>query len=310
MRKTILAISLAVISHNTVAQCPSEEGRFDNDKLVGMANDLAVVTDKFTQLQWIKCPLGQTGVSCEGQAQTVAHSDATSVIESFNAGLNVEDQGWRLPTVQELLTITHLECERGYHDQYFNITHPYSEINDVFVKASEFKSYLDILFDEHAQALEAFNEQRSVDDEFDKKINEYIQVQSALYNLNGLSWSRENSNKMHKEIRPWLTENSPEFNAVNDTQSRFEMAPMVNKSYVDGSDIMSLRAIYGQGSPKIDQMYLTNKSDISVSFRVTPRLDTYRTPFFEVGYSYQQITLARTSWNGDYVRLVRDAPVQ
>jgi hypothetical protein len=64
-------------------------------------NGDGTVTDVTTNLQWMRCSLGQTwtGSMCRGNAQQYSLQDAVNVSYRFNYA---EHSDWRLPTIDEV----------------------------------------------------------------------------------------------------------------------------------------------------------------------------------------------------------------
>jgi len=72
------------------------------------------VTDVKTGLQWMRCSLGQTwqGGTCVGEAKAGSWQDALDAADALNRqGGYAGRQDWRVPTVEELLTLVY--CSSG-----------------------------------------------------------------------------------------------------------------------------------------------------------------------------------------------------
>jgi hypothetical protein len=64
-----------------------------------------------TGLVWLRCAIGQTwdGTNCTGDAQQLTWQQALQLAH----GYSVENiQGWRLPNIKELATVTERQCVR------------------------------------------------------------------------------------------------------------------------------------------------------------------------------------------------------
>lgn len=95
MKFLIAGVVLILAGHTTVAADPGE-GRFE------IIADGAVVLDRQTGLQWMRCSVGQMLVDdfCAGLANRYTW-DQAKALESDLAG----NRNWRLPTVEELQTL-------------------------------------------------------------------------------------------------------------------------------------------------------------------------------------------------------------
>lgn len=74
------------------------------------------VVDSYTQLEWQRCPAGQTlsDGQCIGEAEELTWSEALAYANEASA------DGWRLPNVKELNTIVDYACaEPAYHPELF-----------------------------------------------------------------------------------------------------------------------------------------------------------------------------------------------
>ena len=64
------------------------------------------VKDLSTGHLWAKCLSGQKGASCKGEAQTLTHMQAETLLHLT--------PGWRLPSHDELLTLVQNDCAAGH----------------------------------------------------------------------------------------------------------------------------------------------------------------------------------------------------
>lgn len=73
--------------------------------------DEGTVIDTSTNLQWMRCSLGQTwnGTTCEGNASQLTWQQA---LQEAHGYVFINKGGWRLPNLKELATITERSCLR------------------------------------------------------------------------------------------------------------------------------------------------------------------------------------------------------
>ncbi|MCG5547531.1 DUF1566 domain-containing protein [Halorhodospira halochloris] len=122
----VLEVSYANGEHypETASAIPSTEserlaGRYVIIRSEGGA-DGGIVKDVETDLQWMRCSLGQTwdGDTCTEEADWYDHSSAMNEAEEFNeAGGYSGHSDWRVPTREELRTLVY--CSSG-EPSYFN----------------------------------------------------------------------------------------------------------------------------------------------------------------------------------------------
>lgn len=112
--KKIVGVSFAaaVLSSNLIAA-------EDCNELVGRLqfNPNGTITDTKSGLVWSQCNLGQEwqGGQCTGNRTKYTYDDAVNLIQS--SGL--ASQGYRLPTLNELLDITAYQCgEPAVHSSW------------------------------------------------------------------------------------------------------------------------------------------------------------------------------------------------
>lgn len=75
---------------------------------VSLLSDAETVTDSTTELMWAKCPLGQTGVGCEGYSTEMTWQEALKIAaDSDLAGYT----DWRLPNTKELQFLVHSQLQ-------------------------------------------------------------------------------------------------------------------------------------------------------------------------------------------------------
>ena len=107
--KTVLLISAFAVAAIANAQTCDDsitpttpDNRFSD-------NGDGTVTDKTTNLIWMRCALGQTwdGSTCTGSATTYTWQQALQEAEGYTfAG----SSGWRVPSIKELASIVELSC--------------------------------------------------------------------------------------------------------------------------------------------------------------------------------------------------------
>lgn len=69
------------------------------------------ITDNATGLMWMKCSLGQSGLTCNGDASSFTWKSALDAAQTANSGegtLGYSD--WRLPNIKELGSLTEKAC--------------------------------------------------------------------------------------------------------------------------------------------------------------------------------------------------------
>lgn len=115
MKKAFIAgLLFSVLAGNVAAQTCSQL----EQKLV--FNNNGTVTDKTTGLTWSQCSVGQQwkGNECTGSAVRFSYGDAAEWLRE--TGLAA--QGFRLPTLNELLSITAFDCgEPAVHKNWQSI---------------------------------------------------------------------------------------------------------------------------------------------------------------------------------------------
>lgn len=107
----LLAFGLAMIATQAPADdshCDSEVGERNPTTPTGefgLRNETAL--HSVTGLQWSRCALGQQfdGTSCTGSAQVYSWDEAGQAVSEANQARPGGYSDWRLPTVDELLTI-------------------------------------------------------------------------------------------------------------------------------------------------------------------------------------------------------------
>lgn len=105
MYKLIIATLLLTVSTTDHAACNSSITRTAPDSRYELINGDAEVKDKYTDLIWQRCSLGQTwnGTSCTGNAATYKWASALQVATNMGSG-------WRVPNVKELDSIIEQAC--------------------------------------------------------------------------------------------------------------------------------------------------------------------------------------------------------
>jgi len=98
-----------------------------NDKMLDTSPDAnfsdnqdGTITDSTTGLVWMKCSLGQTfdasSNSCTGEGSQMTWQEALNTAHGYQfANLN----GWRLPNIKELASITERSCVRPAINETF-----------------------------------------------------------------------------------------------------------------------------------------------------------------------------------------------
>lgn len=75
-------------------------------------NDNGTVTDKETEIIWMRCALGQQwdGKTCTGKAHEYSWQEARDAVAELNSDTFGEPGSWRLPFVPELASIVERKC--------------------------------------------------------------------------------------------------------------------------------------------------------------------------------------------------------
>jgi len=75
-------------------------------------NSNGTVTDKETEITWMRCAMGQKwdGNTCTGNALEYSWEEARDVISELNSDTFGEPTSWRLPNVPELASIVERQC--------------------------------------------------------------------------------------------------------------------------------------------------------------------------------------------------------
>lgn len=75
-------------------------------------NENGTVTDKETEITWMRCALGQTwnGKECAGDAQDFSWQEAVDAVADVNKNKFGGYSAWRLPFVPELASIVERQC--------------------------------------------------------------------------------------------------------------------------------------------------------------------------------------------------------
>lgn len=115
--KKILSVVLVLLSSSVFSQtCLETIGpSIDVDNFTD--NNDGTVTDNRLGLTWMRCSLGQTweNSNCSGDAMVLNWQQALVAAHGYEyAGKN----GWRVPNVKELASITERQCVRPAVNQY------------------------------------------------------------------------------------------------------------------------------------------------------------------------------------------------
>jgi len=100
------SIHATVVSHPETGRHIGHEGRYTD-------NQDGTVTDRVTELQWMRCSVGQrwTGKGCSGKAKEMLWEKAQQQTAHF-AG----KRDWRIPSIEELRTLVY--CSSGLPDYF------------------------------------------------------------------------------------------------------------------------------------------------------------------------------------------------
>lgn len=111
MVRFVMVIWLLVSSSAVLAQTCLEDGIETTPSDNFVSNGNGTVTDLTTGLMWMTCSVGQSFVNnrCTGDAAELTWQQALQFAHGFQfAGFD----GWRLPNVKELATLTERNCVR------------------------------------------------------------------------------------------------------------------------------------------------------------------------------------------------------
>ncbi|QCZ94397.1 Lcl C-terminal domain-containing protein [Salinimonas iocasae] len=109
--KAIALLAGMMLSPAALAQiCLSQASETTpTDDFIEVAQD--EVRDTQTNLVWKRCAQGQTwdGTTCTGDAQPMSWQEA---LESAQQQDDKDQQGWRVPNIKELASVTERQCVR------------------------------------------------------------------------------------------------------------------------------------------------------------------------------------------------------
>ncbi|MGL0958940.1 DUF1566 domain-containing protein [Vibrio vulnificus] len=302
MKATYLISSLALVSGSLFAQCLPQEGRFSKATIEHQGVQYWVINDQKTQLQWMMCPLGQQGEQCAGDAILEKRVNLATLVETFNQAESDAALTWRMPHTQELITITDQSCRYGTYPEFFKLSQPTEALEQLYQAVAPYKEKFDIIYQQHQENLVALESKRQSSPELDEKILDWLENSRKLYEG---EWSRETSDYVHKELVPWLKENSPEWVAVTTSRNKFTNA------YHFGDKELGLESLSNHYRTHYDvlaQDFVT-QAGYSVRFKNVPNLSTASDNHLNISYNYTQYTLGSLSdWPKYYVRLVRAIP--
>ncbi|WP_435273932.1 DUF1566 domain-containing protein [Psychrobium sp. nBUS_13] len=120
MKKLLLALTVAASFTAVADQTCVPNAAQSTPTANFIANDNGTVTDRATNLMWMRCTIGQTfnaeTKNCDGQPQTFFWQDALQAAESVRtnkqhayyqfAGVT----NWRVPNIKELTSIRETAC--------------------------------------------------------------------------------------------------------------------------------------------------------------------------------------------------------
>ncbi|HAS8502766.1 TPA: DUF1566 domain-containing protein [Vibrio vulnificus] len=302
MKTTFLISLAAALSVPVSAQCLPEEGRFEKTMIDFQGTSYWVINDNKTELQWMMCPMGQQGEQCIGDAVQEKRLDLDGLIETFNQAEGDSTLTWRLPHTQELITISDQSCRYGTYTDYFHLTETTEHLEQLYQAVAPYKEKFDTLYQQHQENLVALENKRQSSPELDEKILDWLENSRKLYEG---EWSRETSDYVHKELVPWLKENSPEWVAVTTSRSKFSNA------YHWGDKDLGLEPLSAHYRTHYDVLAqdFAAQTGYSVRFKNVPDLSTASDNHLNISYNYTQYTLGSLSdWPKYYVRLVRAIP--
>ena len=103
-------------------------------------NNNGTITDNYTKLVWLKCPIGLSGTACKiGSTSLKEWSKSRDDCSSLNIG---GKKDWRLPTVKELVSIVdtgsfdpsiNKKYFVGTDDSYWTSTSPAEHLSSKFI---------------------------------------------------------------------------------------------------------------------------------------------------------------------------------
>jgi len=113
IQKQMLAIGLGVALAAPALAQKCDTSKSETAPMSRFSADAkGAVKDTRLNKTWLRCAIGMrwNGNTCEGQTLTYRWNDALSVIEEMNQKKVAGRSNWRLPTVDELESITEKRC--------------------------------------------------------------------------------------------------------------------------------------------------------------------------------------------------------
>lgn len=306
MTKIYTLLSLGLFSSLVQATCHPETDRFEQQRLKSTSQDILVVNDHKTRLQWMQCPLGKNGDNCHlGSALLLTPEDIPDEIRTFNQQQDTAFQGWRLPTPQELLTITDQSCRYGTYQDVFQLSVPYTRLDDIYQQVeTDYTDKIDTLYSVYQSALTALNTRRARDAEADENVSEWLQNMKQSYDTSLSEQERDQLYTRRKTVlEPWLEQHVAEWPVLRDAKAAFGNA--ARHGHAD-SGLASLFQFYNTHRHEYAQKYATD-GDLAVKFNTIPEVSTYHDRYLAAGYGFTNNppTIARYIWGTLNVRLVR-----
>lgn len=111
MFRVILTLVLIAVAVNSYAQTCLSGGLETTPSANFTDNEDGTITDTTTGLVWMACSVGQTYSegACVGDATELTWQEALQFAHGYQFA---SQQGWRLPNVKELSTLTERSCVR------------------------------------------------------------------------------------------------------------------------------------------------------------------------------------------------------
>jgi hypothetical protein len=116
VRSTVLSFGLAVVACPAIADQTCDTSVYPLSSPSSRFEDHGdgTVTDKQTNLMWMRCSTGQTWSSghCAGTAASVTWAQGNSAARDVNTSGKFFFKDWRLPQLPELASITERQCKQ------------------------------------------------------------------------------------------------------------------------------------------------------------------------------------------------------
>ncbi|WP_087025158.1 DUF1566 domain-containing protein [Thaumasiovibrio subtropicus] len=256
MKLQLAMLSTLLLAANVNATCQSEPGRFELNTIATADGDMVVVNDYFTGLQWQHCPHGQLTDQCVGELKTVSTRETndnyySKVTEAFNAKLAAEDTGWRVPEISELASIANYNCLYSTDTQYFKLTVSSAAIDAMYAEFDAIIKSYDPLVKAREEALQAWIDTYTADDELNKLEQERAALEHLLSDYK--NWDPDKYARLN-EIKKHFSDTVPEWTAMHQANSKHYRAYQWG---IEKEGYVSLIKTRNNKGTDLSQQYLT-----------------------------------------------------